>query len=886
MSLSTGTRIGPYEIVAPLGAGGMGEVFRARDPRLERDVAIKALPAAFAGDAERLARFEREAKLLASLSHANIAGIHGLEEAGGAHYLALELVEGETLAARLQRGPLPLDEALEVAKQIAAGVEAAHENDVVHRDLKPGNVMLTPAGDVKVLDFGLAKSGAADRAGSDPNLSASPTMTYAGTEAGVILGTAAYMSPEQARGRAVDKRSDIWSFGCVLFECLTGRQAFAGETVSDIVARILQTEPEWSALPEKTPERLRKLLARCLEKDVKRRLRDIGEARIQIEDLIAARSTKSGVVRTERPARAATPPWAAIAVTAVVVAAATGFAPRLFVRATPPPAVRFEVAAPKGHFIPTDAARLSISPDGTRLAIIAADSAGTFEIWVRRLDSLVPRRLPGTEGALSSFWSPDSRWLAFFANDEALMRIGADGTGLERICETKSGRGGSWGKDGQIVFAPVSNGGIYRVSSRGGTPVQLTWPDSASGVTGHRFPMLLPDGKHFLFAGVPAGPDRKGGLHVGSLDGGPTREIARIESGMTWVAPGWLLGSRNASLVAWRFDMRSLKIVGDPVSVGDPLVQTSFAGCSFLTASGDGTLAFLTRQDVPMRASWYDLAAQREVGAPPVPAGSYQNVALAPDDRRAVFSVQTEPARADLVLADLDRGVMTRLTESREDVFNAIWSWDGTQVAYVDQLSQTVRVRSVIDGSMHEFLADDRAYKQVLDFTPDSRSLLYARLDAATKWDLWLQPLDGGPPTPCRTGPANETDGQISPDGRWLQFRTDESGVEEVCVAPFLKPGLKYQVTVGGGVGRFSSDGKQFLFLEARAPGAGRVADIRPGDAFTLGPSRPWFRVPPGGGEFDFAHDDRRVLRLTPAEAPAPQAATILQNWEAAIRRP
>jgi Tol biopolymer transport system component len=886
MPLVPGTKLGPYEVVAPLGAGGMGEVYRAKDARLGRDVAIKLLPEAFATDPDRLARFEREAKLLASLQHANIAVLHGLEEAGGRRFLVMECVEGESLAQRLRRGALPVAETLEAARAIAAALEAAHEGGIVHRDLKPGNVMVTPAGDVKVLDFGLAKGGGGGSS-SDPNMSASPTLTYAGTQAGVILGTAAYMSPEQARGKGVDRRTDIWSFGCVVFECLTGKQVFAGETVSDIVARILQTEPEWAALPSGAPEGLRALLHRCLEKDAKRRLRDIGEARIEIEDLLAARSAAGTPAAAPAPARESAASQAGrLAVTAVVVAAATWFAATRFLAGPPAPAVRFEVPAPTGRTIPGDGSAVGISPDGRTLALAVSDSSGTVSIWLRRLDSLLPRPLPGTEGATSAFWSPDGRYLAFFANDQKLSKIAIDGGTAERLCETKASRGGTWNRDGVILLAPYSNGGIYRVSANGGPLVQVTHPDSAHGVTGHRFPLFLPDGKHFLFSAVPAGADGKGGLCVGSIDGGATRELGRIETGAAYAPPGWLVTTRGSALVAYRFDAKALRLAAEPVVIGDALVGTQYSGGAVVSASRTGALAFLSRVDVPARLAWSDLEGHDTV-APPVAPGLYLRARLAPDDRRALLTVATEPTRADFVVADLERGVLTRVTQAPENVTTGVWSPDGTRIAYVDESSQTLCTRSLVDGTRRTYLAGDRAYKQVEDWTPDGRNLIYSRLDPATKWDVWSLPLEGDSlARACVRTPANERFAGTSPDGRWLSFQSDDSGTPELCVQPYPAPGLKYQVTIGGGLGAWTRRKTALWYGGPREPGIVHGAEVIPGATFVLGPVRNVARVSPDAVDNDLSHDDRRILSLRPSQQAPPQTATVLQNWTAAIRKP
>ncbi|MCC6350321.1 MAG: serine/threonine-protein kinase [Candidatus Eisenbacteria bacterium] len=882
MALSPGTKLGPYEITAPLGAGGMGEVYRARDGRLGRDVAIKLIPDAFANDPERLARFEREAKLLASLKHANIAVLHGLEEAGGRRFLVMECVEGESLAQRLRRGTPPLGEALEIARAVAAALEAAHEGGIVHRDLKPGNVMVTPAGDVKVLDFGLAKGGAGGS--SDPNMSASPTLTYAGTEAGVILGTAAYMSPEQARGKAVDRRTDIWSFGCVLFELLSGRQAFTGETVSDIVACILQVEPEWTALPAATPERLRALLRRCLEKDAKRRLRDIGEARIEIEDLIAAGRSGARTAPAAAARRPYTPGVPALAVVAALALAAGAFLPRLIVRTPPPEPARFEVAAPPGPTFYPDAQFVSLSPDGRTLAFVVPDSAGVTRLWIRRLDSITPSELPGTEGALIMFWSPDSRTLAYFASDERLMRVALEGGTPEKICDTKAARGGSWNRDGVIVLAPYPNGGIYKVSAAGGPLVQLTHPDSAHGVTGHRFPVFLPDGRHFLFSAIPAGPDGKGGVCVGSLDGGPTREIARGETGPVFVAPGWLLTTRNARIVALPFDARAARMRGEPVVIGDVTTGTQFAGGPVVSASRDGSLAYLEPAETRNRLAWLDLAG-RETSAPPVPPGDYVRLAVAPDGRRALLVVQTEPTRSDLVLVDLERGARQRLTQSPENAVQMRWSPDGTQIAWLDDTRQSLHVLSLADGSRRDLLAGDHGYKRLDQWTPDGRSLLIERLDPVTRWDLWLLPVDGGPPTPCVRTPTNDQAGQVSPDGRWVAFQNDESGTVNVYIQPLAGAGARYQVTLGGGVGAWSPDGRRYLFSNADEPGVIHQAEVRAGPPFSLGPATVLSRLPANVVDLDMARDGRRWLVLLAAGNARPPAAVVLQNWQAALRR-
>jgi len=887
VGIATGSRLGPYEIVGPLGAGGMGEVYRARDTRLGRDVAIKALPDEFARDPERLARFEREARLMASLHHTNIAGIHGLEVVEDHRYLVLEYVEGETLAARIRRGAIPVDETIDIARAIAAALEAAHESGIVHRDLKPGNVMLTTAGEVKVLDFGLAKGGEGAGSASSSDLSASPTLTYAGTEVGVILGTAAYMSPEQARGKTVDRRTDIWSFGCLTFECLTGRQVFAGETVSDIVAKILQSEPPWNALPAATPERLIGVLRRCLEKDVKRRQRDIGDARIELEDLQALRESQ----RVARAASASRAPatarrWIAGFLAAATVAAITWFAAGKWHAPPPSQPVRFEINAPKRHEFLPDAACVSLSPDGKTLAMIVVDSSYTTSVWVRGLDVLKPRELPGTANTTNMFWSPDSRFLAFFSGDRMLSKIAIAGGEPERICEVKTARGGTWNRDGIILLAPSSNSGIHRVSANGGEPVAITQPDSAHGETGHRFPYFLPDGHHFLFTSVPPGADGKFGLYVGSLDGGPPQLVQRVESGAIYSDPGWLLTTRNNALVAQRFDAGTRRIRGEPIPLRDGPSRSQFAGAPAVSASRTGALVYVT-DILPMQAMlWMDLAG-RQTPIPGFADGPFFAVIISPDGRRALLDGISDDHKGFISLADLERGTVSRLTPPTENASGAAWSPDGRRFAYQNGSTAMV-VRSLVDGSSRNYLVSDQAYKSLAGWSHDGRFLVFDRLDAASKWDVWLLPLEGdGTPQAIVRSAANEQQARLSPDGRWIAFTSDETGVPEIYVRAVGSAGLKYQVTTGGGVAWYwSRDGRSLIFSRTDQPRVLFQAAVRASDEFSLGPPRVLVQLPEEMSYMYPAPDEKRFLLLRSAEKPPPQTFTVLQNWQAALIKP
>jgi eukaryotic-like serine/threonine-protein kinase len=883
MSLTPGSRLGPYEILAPLGAGGMGEVYRARDTRLQRDVAIKALPAEFARDPERLARFEREAKLLAALSHPNIAGILGLEEVDGHRYLVLEFVEGETLAHRLDSGPLSIGDALQIGRQIAAALESAHESGIAHRDLKPANVMITPAGDAKVLDFGLAKGGMGGSSSvSDISLSHSPTLTHQATGVGVVLGTAAYMSPEQARGRTVDKRTDIWAFGCVLYECLAGRQVFAGETVSDLIARILEREPDWNALPARTPDRIRDLLRRCLEKDVRRRLRDIGDARIEIEDVITARVSSSDASQAaSRRARLPSRQLLTGAALVLVTVAATSFVASHFGRAPLLSPVRFVIPEMPGTHIEIDGVHPALSPDGRTLAYRASDSTGTFRLWVRPLESLTARELPGTEGAQMMFWSPDSRSIGFFSRQQKLMKIAASGGAPEAISDVKAPRGATWSRDGVILFAPVSEGVIYRVSANGGVSVPVTTLDSTE--TAHRYPVFLPDGKHFLYSSLHP-HDGLYTIYFASLDGGERKAVVDAGSGALYADPGYLLYQRDDVLVAQAFDAKRGRVAGEPVSLGDHPFGTAFSGGAPMSVAVNGTMAYMNNPSFASHLVWYDLNGKPLQSVPMVP-GNYISVALSPDSRHAVLQSGSRVGVADLWMADLERGVVTRLTYDTTENDQACWSPDGARVAYTAAQTggaQRIVVSTVGATSSNEvFLENDPSFKHLYAWTPDGRALVFGRQEAATRWDIWILPLDGdGKPRPYLATPYMEDGARMSPDGHWLSYDSDESGQTEVFVRAFPGGGAKYPVTTSGGFNiGWSSDGRALFFGSQSAPNRIFAADVLPGTQFRLGPPRVVGRVPEKAFNADATRGWDKLLVLMPNEPLPVLTITIVENW-------
>jgi Tol biopolymer transport system component len=887
MPLTPGSRLGPYEIIAPLGAGGMGEVYRAHDARLSRDVAVKALPDGFSHDPERLVRFEREAKLLASLSHPNIAGIHGLEDGGGMRYLILEYVDGETLAARIQRGPLPLAEALDVARDIAAALEAAHESGVVHRDLKPGNVMVNGAGTVKVLDFGLAKGGASKGAGSDPSLSASPTMTFAATAAGVILGTAAYMSPEQARGKNVDRRTDIWSFGCVFYECLCGRQAFAGETVSDIVARILERDPDWAALPAQTPPAVRELIARCLRKDPKERLRDIGDARVTLDEIIKGGPVSAGT--TGPVAVASRSPWlavlVAVAVTAIVAAALT----EILTRGPEPPPLHLSVLGPEGAQLSDEVPDLVIAPDGRTLAFTAKDSVGVAHLWLRPLDSDRPRVLAGTEGAVIPFWSPDSRNLAFFAGG-SLKRVAATGEEMLTLCDAQTPRGGAWGPGNVIVFAPSASGPLMQISANGGTPTPATTLDVSRGETGHRFPSFLPDGRHFLYVTLP-GKANQSPTRVGTVGGKPGPQVLVANSVGVYAAPGYLLFMRQGSVFAQKFDDRSMRTTGPARVLRDLTDATgSYSGSPGVSVSASGIIVQRAVDSEDEHVDVLDRSGKRLFTAP-FPTGYLADVSQSPDGTQLAVAYSKRGAPSSpVIVADLRRSIWTRFSSEGSYESDPIWTRDGSRLIYGSDRPGGRRLYwKRVDGGPEELIATPpNLFNDPNTVTPDGRFLIYRSLSGETGEDLWIVDLDGNhQPKPLIRTPANELDADISPDGRWIAYRTDETGESQIQVQSFPALDRKFRVSIDGAVPsfnarmaftRFRNDGRELYYI-GRDGRTVQVVPITPGPELHVEASRPLFKLPPEAVDATASPDGQRFFVSMPSRSVNRGVIQIVMNW-------
>ncbi|HYT65842.1 MAG TPA: protein kinase [Vicinamibacterales bacterium] len=913
MALGSGTRLGPYEIVDAIGAGGMGAVYRARDARLGRDVAIKALPDSSRVDPDRVARFMREAQTLAALNHPHIAAIYGLEEASpdGTHtaqYLILELVEGGTVADRLARGPLPVRDALLIARQVADALGAAHEKGVIHRDLKPANIALTKTGDAKVLDFGIAKAIAPD--------SDALTVAGAATEAGLVLGTAAYMSPEQARGFPVDRRSDIWAFGCVLFEMVTARRPFTGETVSDTMAAILGRDPDWSWLPADTPQRIVWLLRRCLQKDPRQRLHDIADARIEIDEALA-HPREASLNRAPVAPRGVRPrEWAAWTMAALAVAAAVRFA------VTPRPPAAVETPAPYRAAIVlpgnlqlalqegSAAASFALSPDGRRLAIVASEGDGKRMIWVRPLDGARAQPIAGTEDAWFPFWSPDSRSIGYFAQaaggtfgiKRVLMRINIDGGQPVRLADAYLNTTATWNQDGVILFTPRGNAPIHRVSASGGPVSAVTTLDAATGDAQHAYPSFLPDGRHFLYSviGSRSGATSTRGVYVGSLDGVEPPRFLLPGAMNARYANGYLAFMRGGSLFAQRFDTATLRLSGDPRTFADAVELSPGAGGGVGAAfslSSNGVLVYQPAVDVRSQLTWFDRAG-RSLGILGEPA-DYAEVDLAPDGRRAAVSVlNPEIGTHDLWVFDVARDTRDRFTDDPGDDIAPVWSPQGDRLAYSSERGGSIElfVKNAGGSGKETPLAVPGliAGKFAAHWSPDGKYLLFvAGGRILARSDIWARPFDAKQTAfAIAETPYVETQPRVSPDGRWIAFVTSEAGFVDVYLTSFPAASDRQRVSAHGGMyPRWSVDGREIFFLTLPPDNTLMSAPVTYDQAGPhVGQSRPLFRaaqrpvVRLDGYPYDVSPDGRRFLVNILDQRPHEPLALVV-NWVGTLAR-
>jgi eukaryotic-like serine/threonine-protein kinase len=881
-----GTRLAHYEIASHLGSGGMGDVYQATDTKLGRSVAIKFLPETFSHDTERVARFQREARVLASLNHSNIAAVYGVEETDSRHFLVMELVTGETLADRIKRGAIPIEEALSTAKQIAEALEEAHGKGIIHRDLKPANIKVTPEGKVKVLDFGLAK--AYEREQTDSSLSHSPTISLAATNAGVILGTAAYMSPEQARGRTLDKRTDIWSLGCVLFEMLTGKQAFRGEDITDVLAAVVKSEPAWDALPADTPSAIRTLLRRCLQKDRAMRLRDAGDLLVEIIE--AQHAPPPVAVSSARERKSVRLAWAtaAVALLALLSLAVIQF------RQKPS-------AEPVRHLaisLPQDAVLwfLSLSPDGKQAAMVFTAPGKTPQIWLRSLDSLELRPLPSTDNAntRAPFWSPDSKFIGFYG-DAKLKVVPATGGPPQVLCEDVGiSVTGTWSPSGVILFDGGERGrSLRRVDASGG---ECKVVEQSNANTVRENPQFLPDAVHFLFnQSNPSNESgSESGLYLGSLDDPKTsRRLLADRSSAVFVPSttgkdyGYLLFLRDNRLMAQPFNDRTLQFAGDVFPVGVNATSSFNPGLMAVSATADGTLLYGDSRWETFQLAWKDRTGKEigKVGR----LGTYFGVALSPDNKTLAVNRQGD----GIVLYELARDGETRLAPG----FTPVWSPDGKRLAHSS--ANDLYLKEVNGAAKEEPVLKNANAKAPSDWSRDGSYLIYTEIDPKGRSDIWfmenpLDPQNGRKSTQFQATAADESQGQLSPDGRFLAYTSDESGRYEVYVRPFPTGAGRWKVSSDPYPGthsepRWRGDGRELYYEAGNAPQKWLMAvpvSYGPHGEFQAGPAVDLFNFNSVGqtaqGNLFLYSPSADGQRFLVKERPADDKSSVnvLTHWE------
>ena len=882
MPISPGSKIGPYEVVAPLGEGGMGVVYRGRDTRLNREVALKLLPDHFANDPDRLSRFQREAQLLASLNHANIAQIYGLEQAEGSTCIVMELVEGETLAERLKKGPLAHDEALDIARQIADALAAAHERGIVHRDLKPANIKLTRNGTVKVLDFGLAKS-LGPRA-SDILQSSAPTLAD-GSVIGSVVGTPGYMSPEQARGKEVDARTDIWAFGCVLFEMLTARQAFDGETATDVMAKIVTSPPDLELLPKDTPSSTRLLLAAVLNKNSTQRLQHIGDSRLFLDGTLTAATTKADAAPNARGIRGRLPILALVAALIIVAIPAV-----LYFRTVPQPAsqMRFEISFSGLANIP------SVSPDGRMFAYVAQPPDAKRTLWVRPIGAETGQQLSGTEDVSGFLWCVDSRRIAFVANGKLRKIDVASGTS-QIITDIGGTLGAAWNGNGAILVARTSDNVISRVSDSGGELKPITKLDTGRKEFLQAFPVFLPDGKHFLYVAA-AGKPEDSGIFLSELDSdkAPERVIALQPmqfNYMTYVSPGYFLAVMGGRLSAWRMDATGHVGKEDPIVVADG-IEGSFS------VSNTGLLIYRKASPVAgKQLMWFEHS-----GKPIGPVGAvanYGGVDLSPKGDRAAVDITTSNNR-DIWVMDLNRAVPSRITFDAASDWTAIWSPNGEHLGFASNGRSGASTTQIIEKSssgagMESPLTDGVLAAIPVDWSPDDKYIVFSRPKPKVNavYDTWLLPTSGDTkPVLFLETPFDKGHARISPDGRWIAYITNESGSYQIVVQTFPNAnGGKWPITSEGGVEpKWRRDSHELYYL---APD-GKLMSVSIGGTTALQAGRPvaLFQTPLTVNKsspdrtrrYDVAPDGR-FLMVVPASTSAALPINVVVNWNSAIEK-
>ena len=895
MSLSAGVRLGVYEIQSLLGAGGMGEVYRARDGRLQRDVAIKVLPAAFATDAERMARFEQEARATAALNHPNILAVHDLGQHDGAPFIVTELLNGVSLRELLQGGPLPARKAVEYGVQIAQGLAAAHDKGIVHRDLKPDNVFVTSDGRVKILDFGLAKLTQPDASASSMSvLPTTPAFTQvANTATGVVMGTMGYMAPEQVRGAVSDHRADIFALGVVLYEMLAGRRAFGGDTAMDVMSAILKEDPPDLPVVERhIPPALSRIVGRCLEKNPSVRFQSARDLAFALEAL----STQSGSGATEArsgpaasvavpaaPRRAAIIPWsvAAVALLAAAVIAVVHFRET----AAAVRSARFEIAPPGA----TSAEMLSLSQDGRQLAFVASKD-GPSQIWIRSLDSVEARPLPGTENAIYPFWSPDASYIAFFAQGK-LKKVAIGGGPAVALCDSPSGRGGSWNQAGVIIFSAGPTSPILQVPANGGTPKPVTKILAGDASGGARFPSFLPDGDHFLYLATAGGSDT--GVHVASLSAGTSERLLEETSNAVFAisnGEGYVLFRREETLMAQRFDVDTLKLSGDVLPIASPVPLSYNLGFGAFSASLDGTLVFRRQLTRDRELAWFDRDGKRQSSATKALQLYAAPIALSPDQKRVAYSIASGDRQAELWVHDLSRDVASRFTFAAGVARDPVWSGDGSVLYYGFMLAGTVSFeihrKPLAGNGQDERLVESGVNGNPTSVSSDGQFLLFNQTGSKTDSDVWVMPLTGDrKPVPYLQTTFGETDAVFAPVAgptRWVAYASNESGRFEVYLQPYPASGVKYQVSAAGGAPTgWRQDGRELYYGQDDALYA---VPITLGTTVDIGTPKVILRNPNVLATTVASDGKRSLAAVPPGGSDAAQPLTAVLNWSADLK--
>jgi Tol biopolymer transport system component len=892
MGLAPGSRLGPYEITGPLGVGGMGEVYRARDTRLERIVAIKILPAQLSADPVRKQRFEREAKTISSLNHPHICVLHDIGSQDGVDYLVMECVEGETLAKRLEKGPLPLEQILRYGAQIAVALDQAHRSAVVHRDLKPGNIMLTAAG-AKLLDFGLAKPAGALVSGM--TLTAATTQTTPVTAEGTIVGTVQYMSPEQIEGKEVDGRSDIFSLGAVLYEMLTGQKAFQGKSQLSVASAILEKEPAAiSSVKPMTPPALDHAIRRCLAKDVEQRWQAARDLALELSWIgegsqAGASAMADGRLRARRERFA----WVA----AVILLFALGAVGIVSLRNAAPPAmvVRSAIVPPADNqFYATDinGGGPALSPDGRELVSAILDSKGKVSLWLRDLnDPAEGRMLPGTEGGGHPFWSPDGHSIGFFAVGK-LKRIGADGNSLQTLRDSSRGRGGAWSPNGTILFTPSSNSGLYEISANGGTPKQVTELNRSHAENSHRWPTFLTDGRHFLFFVRNYKPELSG-IYVGALGSKEYRLLVQTPFGAAFVPERTILFVRNETLFAQAFDLKELTTVGEPIPLPEHVEVNSGTSAALFTVSDNGMMAYypVGRGGGPYQIAWYGRDGKSSA---PLATGYFYGPALSPDGSHALVpTLAADGLSSDVWSYDLVRGTKTRISSGAGYKNSVAWQPDGQTVYFSSALgdvSHIYRVKSDGTGTPETVLQSEDVAEHPESACRDGRYLAYNRGLGTAKASIWILPVTGGQkPFPLVQSQFSAAESAFSPDCKWVAYHSNESGQLEIFVTRFPDASRKYLVSTEGGTNpHWRGDGKELFYFSLQRKSLIAVGVEEKGQELALSAPHALFAVPSGpvlGSLYDVTQDGQRFLVFGPNSSSAGMPLTLVMNWDAELKK-